>query len=191
MSHSRLKSRTAPGWLCILILFLFVCFLFLFVFGSSWFYYVLLRSMPMLSCFSDVLLLCFSASIASRLFVLFLILCFSAFCFPCFSEFVPACFICLPLIFFSHVSFAAVPLLTRSDLRIRLTGPIPYSATPQTGISAQLIFLSSGETGTGARPTPGDHSHRPPPTSAWDPQIHNKKQQPNQPPQNNTTKTRR
>ena len=61
------------------------------------------------------------------------------------------------------------PLLTRFDLRIRLTGPIPYSATPQTGISAQLIFLSTGETGTGARPTPGDHSHRPPPTSAWDP----------------------
>ena len=83
------------------------------------------------------------------------------------------------------------PLLTRFDLRIRLTGPIPYSATPQTGISAQLIFLSSGETGTGARPTPGDHSHRPPPTSAWDPQIHYKKQQPNQPPQNNTIKTRR
>ena len=54
-------------------------------------------------------------------------------------------------------------LLTRFDLRIRLTGPIPYSATPQTGISAQLKFLSSGETGTGARPTPGDHSHRPPP----------------------------
>ena len=63
------------------------------------------------------------------------------------------------------------PLLTRFDLRIMLTGPIPYSATPQTGISAQLIFLSSGETGTGARPTPGDHSHRPPPTSAWDPKC--------------------
>ena len=55
------------------------------------------------------------------------------------------------------------PLLTRFDLRIRLTGPIPYSAIPQTGIGAQLIFLSSKETGTGARPTPGDHSHRPPP----------------------------
>ena len=108
------QEQDCPG-MAIYSYFILVCLFsvfggfweFLVLLGSIRFYYVLLRSMPMLSSFSDVLLLCFSASIASRLFVLFLILCFSAFCFPCFSSF----FFLLALYVYLLFSSVMCPLL--------------------------------------------------------------------------------
>ena len=64
------------------------------------------------------------------------------------------------------------PLLTRFDSRVTLTGPSLYSNYTTKGISAQLIlFLYLEKQAQVPGPHPGDHSHRPPPTSAWDPQI--------------------
>ena len=98
-----------------------------FVRGRFWFFWGVPGSM--LSCFSDFLLLCFSAYIASLLFLLlcfsasllfcfsafllpcyiFLLFCFFAFCFPCFSAF-PAsllfCFLLFLLFCFSASLFS-------------------------------------------------------------------------------------
>ena len=71
------------------------------------------------------------------------------------------------------------PLLTRFDSRIALTGPTHISTTPQKGSASSSYFFSSGETGTGARPTPrGSQSSTAPNFSLGSPNS-NRKQQPN------------
>ena len=64
------------------------------------------------------------------------------------------------------------PLLTRFDSRITLTGPTHISTTPQKGSApSSYFFFHLEKQAQVPGPHPGDHSHRPPPTSAWDPQI--------------------
>ena len=63
------------------------------------------------------------------------------------------------------------PLLTRFDSRITLTGPTQISITPQKGSAPSSYFLHLEKQAQVPGRHPGDHSHRPPPTSAWDPQI--------------------
>ena len=71
------------------------------------------------------------------------------------------------------------PLLTRFDSRITQTGPTHIPTTPQKGSAPSSYFLASGETGTGARPTPrGSQSSTAPSFSLGSPNS-NRKQQPN------------
>ena len=65
------------------------------------------------------------------------------------------------------------PLLTRFDSRITQTGPTHIPTTPQKGSAPSSYFLASGETGTGARPTPrGSQSSTAPRVGGWEQQTH-------------------
>ena len=102
----------------IYLFYFIICFLFILFILFILFMYLFLRQVlfcfwlpgSMLSCFSDFLLLCFSACLLTLLLcfscfsvfllfafpasLLFLLLCFSAFCFSCFFAFLLLCFPC-------------------------------------------------------------------------------------------------